>query len=55
MQLEYLGGWDIQMISIKGTGTYSNTYSMGERQLYVVIPDEASLKAAQEAIDEVMR
>lgn len=55
MQLEDLGGWDIQMISIKGTGTYSNTYSMGERQLYVVIPDEASLKAAQEAIDEVMR
>lgn len=54
MQLEDLGGWDIQTISIKGTGTMAPTYSMGSRSLYVVIPDEKSVKAAQDAIYEVM-
>ncbi len=53
MQLEDLGGWTIETISINGKGTYSSTYSMGSRQLYVVIPDEASVKAAQEKIDSV--
>lgn len=55
MQLEDLGSWDIEMISIKGTGTNAATYSMGSRQLYVVIPDEASVKTAQDAINEMTR
>lgn len=54
MQLEDLGGWSIETISINGKGTYSSTYSMGSRQLYVVIPDEDSVKAAQEKIDSVI-
>lgn len=53
MQLEDLGGWNIKMISITGSGANASTYSMGTRQLYVVIPDEASVKAAQEAINKV--
>lgn len=55
MQLEDFGGWDIRMISINGKGTNAATYSMGARQLYVVIPNEASVKAAQDAIDDMMR
>lgn len=54
MQLEDLGGWTITKQYIKGAGTYQSTYSMGSRQLYVAIPDEASVTAAQKAIDEVM-
>ncbi len=54
MQLADLGGWNIERISINGRGTYASTYSMGDRQLYVVIPDENSVKAAQDAIAEVM-
>lgn len=54
MQLEDLGGWTITKQYIKGAGTYHSTYSMGSRQLYVAIPDEASVTAAQKAIDEVM-
>lgn len=54
MQLEDLGGWDIQSISINGTGTMEPTYSMGSRNLYVVIPNESSVSAAQEAINKVM-
>ena len=54
MQLADLGGWNIQMISITGEGTNAATYSMGSRQLYVVIPDEDSVKAAQDAIGEMI-
>lgn len=54
MQLEDLGDWSIQTISIRGKGAYSSTYSMGSRQLYVVIPDEASVKAAQEEINMII-
>lgn len=55
MQLEDLGGWSIESITIDGEGTYASTYSMGSRQLYVVIPDEASVKAAVEKINTTMR
>ena len=54
MQLEDLGGWSIESISIEGEGTNASTYSMGARQLYVVIPDESSVKAAQDAIEAIM-
>ena len=54
MQLADLGGWNIERISINGSGTYASTYSMGDRQLYVVIPNEDSVKAAQDAIEEMM-
>lgn len=54
MQLEDLGGWTITKQYIKGAGTYASTYSMGSRQLYVAIPDEASLAEAQSAINKVL-
>lgn len=55
MQLEDLGGWSIESITIDGEGSYASTYSMGSRQLYVVIPDEASVRAAQDSIENVMK
>ena len=54
MQLNDLGGWTIKSQSITGTGTYASTYSMGSRQLYVVIPNEESVKNAKAAIDTLM-
>ncbi|WP_269477111.1 LCP family protein [Hominibacterium faecale] len=54
MQLSDLGGWSIESISITGRGTYDSTYSMGSRQLYVVIPDDASVKEAQERIEAIL-
>ena len=53
MQLEDIGGWTIKTTAIKGAGTYASTYSMGSRQLYVVIPDEFSVKDAQTKINEM--
>lgn len=54
MQLNDLGGWDIESISIMGKGTYAPTYSMGSQKLYVAIPYEESVAEAQEAIRQVM-
>lgn len=54
MQLSDLGDWNIESISITGKGTYDSTYSMGSRQLYVVIPDNASVKEAQERIEAIL-
>ena len=53
-QLDDLGGWSIESQSIKGKGTYASTYSMGSMELYVAIPDEKSVAAAQKAVNKVM-
>ncbi|NLD20034.1 MAG: LCP family protein [Clostridiales bacterium] len=54
MQLKDLGKWKIRTISIVGNGAYKSTYSMGMRELYVSIPDEASVEAARKTINSVM-
>lgn len=54
LQLNDLGGWNIKSQLIKGKGTYAVTYSMGSRELYVAIPDEKSVEAAQKAVNTVM-
>lgn len=42
--------WSVESIALDGTGSYAPTYSMGSRELYVMIPDEATISAAQEKI-----
>ena len=37
-----------------GEGAYEYTYSMGQRELFVSIPDENSVKKAKEEINSVM-
>lgn len=46
--------WSIESMSADGTGTYSSTYSMGAQQLYVMIPDQATVDAAKTKISQVM-
>jgi len=53
-QLDDLGGWEIKTISIKGKGQTATTYSMGDRKVYVAVPDEESVQTAQRAIDDVL-
>lgn len=50
MQLEDIGGWTIKTNSITGTGTYAATYSMGNRPLYVVLPDAKSVDKGKKEI-----
>ena len=53
-QLSNNVAWNIESMSGDGTGTYSSTYSMGAQQLYVMIPDQASIDAAKTRISQVM-
>ena len=53
-QLSNNVSWSIESMSADGTGTYSSTYSMGAQQLYVMIPDQATVDAAKTRISQVM-
>lgn len=51
-QLNDSASWTIESMSVDGTGSYSSTYSMAQ-QLYVMIPDQATVDAAKAKIAEV--
>lgn len=53
-QLNNNSSWNIQSTSVDGTGSYSSTYSMGNQQLYVMIPDQATVDAAKQQIQMVL-
>jgi len=46
--------WTIKSNSLTGTGDYASTYSMGSQELYVMRPDETSVKTATQKINEVL-
>lgn len=46
--------WDISAFAVTGTGTHGSTYSMGSRQLYVMVPDQESVNKASQLMDMVM-
>jgi LCP family protein required for cell wall assembly len=46
--------WDITSISVDGTGAMLPTYTYPGQNLYVMIPDQATVDAAKAAIDEVL-
>lgn len=53
-QLNSMPSWTIKSNSLTGTGDYASTYSMGSQELYVMRPDETSVKTATEKINEVL-
>lgn len=55
MQLDKNISWDIESISVDGTGSKNYTYSMGNKYLlYVMIPDDDSVNNAKGKIKEVL-
>ncbi len=54
LQLSTLQGWEVERISVDGSGAMLPTYSMGAQKLYVMIPDENTVNAAKAKIDEFM-
>ena len=54
LQLSTLQGWEVERISVDGSGAMLSTYSMGAQKLYVMIPDENTVNAAKAKIDEFM-
>lgn len=53
-QLDTLKKWNIESISVDGTGSMQPTYSMGDQLLYVMYPDENSIQTAKEKINAVL-
>lgn len=54
MQMNQGTKWNITSISLDGTGSMQQTYSMGNRNLYVMIPDEDTVEEAKQKIDEIL-
>jgi LCP family protein required for cell wall assembly len=53
-RLEDGRAWQVESISVDGTGAMEPTYSMGSMRLYVMIPDQATIDAAKARIDQTL-
>lgn len=54
VQLNNMRSWQIESISVNGTGSMQPTYSMGSQLLYVMIPDQATIDTAITKINELL-
>ena len=54
-ELTSLTKWEVESISLDGTGSSEPTYSMGSQKLYVMIPDETTVNNAKEKINEYLQ
>ena len=53
-QLSELKSWKVKSISLDGSGAMLPTYSMGSQKLYVMIPDQSTIKNAQKEIKKYL-
>ncbi len=53
-QLTNISHWEVESISLDGVGSMMPTYSMGSRNLYVMIPNEDTVKDAEIKIKEYL-
>ncbi len=51
MQIEDMPTWNIQTYSVNGTGSNQFTYSMPNRSVYVMIPDQTTVDTAKEYLN----
>lgn len=54
-QLAELKSWQVESISLDGTGAMLPTYSMGSQKLYVMLPDQATIDAAKAKITDYLK
>ncbi len=54
MQLNNMSGWDIDSISVDGTGSSGPCYAAGGQSLSVILPNMDTVTAAKSAINAVM-
>ncbi len=55
MQIDRNIKWDVNSISLDGSGSMMPTYSMGSRRLYVMIPDTDTIDEAKAWIDKTLK
>ncbi len=51
-QLDSMAKWSSEMTSVDGTGATDLTYSTGNARLYVMVPDQATVDAAKQKIQQ---
>lgn len=54
-QLAELKHWEVESISLDGTGAMLPTYSMGKQKLYVMIPTQSTIDTAKRKIAEYLK
>ena len=54
MQMNDGASWDIVMNKVKGTDDLRTTYSAGNQELYVMIPDQQSVCEAKEMMQKIL-
>lgn len=54
-QLNTLASWDVESISVDGTGDMQYTFSIPKEKKYVMIPNNDSVKKAKEKINAVLK
>ena len=54
MQLGDMASWSVSSISVIGSGDYKTTYSLPNKELYVMIPDDNSVADAKNQIAAVL-
>lgn len=54
MQLNDMAGWDIQSMSVDGSGANKSTYSVKGKALYVMVPNESTVQSAKDRISAVL-
>ena len=54
-QLDTLSTWNVESISVDGTGASAATYSMGPQQLYVMMPNQETVDIAKQKIADTLR
>lgn len=55
LQLGDMKRWQVESISVDGTGAMLPTHSMGSQPLYVMVPDQNTVQAARSAILDSMK
>ena len=53
-QLSDNKGWDVQSYAVTGQGSTAQTFSMPNRNLYVMLPDESTVSEAKQKLDSVL-
>lgn len=53
-QLDKMEGWDISFLNLEGKDGYDYTYTHSASKLYVMIPDEESVKYVQSKLKEIL-
>lgn len=53
MQLDSMPSWNITSIGLNGSDSYGLTYTYPHQELYVMIPNEETIKIAKDVIDDL--